>query len=92
MVKIKKAGTKSWVTFTLPKEIGSSVELSGEWSGWEREPMRKKKSGEFYLRRKLPNRQSYEFGYCIDGTTWYYEESLELVASPFDSYNALLVL
>ncbi|MEA3491378.1 MAG: isoamylase early set domain-containing protein [Campylobacterota bacterium] len=93
MIKINKKGNKAWVTFTLPAEDNlESASVSGEWNEWKSEPMKKKKNGDFYLRRLLDGGQSYEFGYSINGDEWKCDEELGCVASPFGSENSLLEL
>lgn len=92
MVKITKKGKKAWVTFTLPSTEGDSVEICGEWSNWEYEPMKVKKSGEFYLTKVLKTDENYQFVYRVNGYDWRCDDALGCVTSPFDSLNSLLEL
>jgi len=92
MVKITNKGNKAWVTFSLPPEGIESVMLSGTWNDWKSEPMKQKKSGEFYLTKVLPTGQSYEFGYMINDHEWHCDDQLGCVASPYGSDNSLLEL
>ena len=92
MIKITKKGNKAWVTFTLPSTAGESVEISGEWNDWENEPMKVKKSGEFYITKVLKTDANYQFGYRVNGHEWRCDDELGCVASPYDSHNSLLEL
>jgi len=92
MVKITKKGKKAWVTFSLPPVGIESAALSGAWNEWKSEPMKQKKSGEFYLTKVLPTGQSYEFGYTVNGHEWHCDDDLGCVASPYGSDNSLLQL
>ncbi|QOY51804.1 hypothetical protein [Candidatus Sulfurimonas baltica] len=92
MVKITKKGQKAWVTFSVIPNDGESVAVCGEWSDWEDEPMKVKKSGEFYVTKVLPLESEYQFGYRINGDRWECDNELERVLSPFGSHNALLKL
>jgi len=92
MIKITNKGNKAWVTFTLPPEGIESAMLSGAWNDWKSEPMKQKKSGEFYLTKVLPTGHSYEFGYMINGSEWHCDDQLGCVASPYGSDNSLLEL
>jgi len=92
MVSIKKNKNKVWVTFTyIPKNDVDAVMLVGEWSGWEDEPMKRKKNGDFYLTKIFKIKSNYQFGYRCNNT-WQIDESCASVCSPFDSENALLTL
>ncbi len=93
MIKTKQNGTRVWVTFTYtPEEDTRSVVLSGEWNGWKEEPMKRKKSGEFYLTKVLAAGSTFQFGYKVDGVKWEAESECPTVASPFGTRNALLQL
>ena len=91
MVKVTKKGKSAWVTFTVSPENAHSVKLCGSWNEWREERMNIKKSGEYYLRRKLDLDNEYQFGYLIDAE-WSCDSDLECVASPFNSQNSLLKL
>ena len=92
MIKIKKKGKKAWVTFTLPSSEGETVEICGEWSNWQNEPMKVKKNGEFYLTKVLKTDETYQFIYHVNGHEWRCDDELGCVSSPFDSHNSLLEL
>jgi len=92
MVKITKRGKKAWVTFTLAPEGVQSAMLSGAWNDWHKEPMKIKKSGEFYLTKVLATGDSYEFGYVVNDKEWRCDDDLGCVMSPYGSDNSLLVL
>lgn len=93
MIKIKTNGEKAWVTFTLlPSETIESAAISGEWNGWEEEPMKQKKSGEYYITKILKRGSVYPFGYKINNCEWKIDEECPAVPSPFSSHNSLLEL
>jgi len=92
MVKITEKGDKAWVTFSIMAKEAETVSISGAWNEWKSEPMKKKKNGEFTIRRLLNKGQSYEFGYTVNGQEWHCDDDLGCVASPYGSNNSLLEL
>lgn len=93
MLTIKKNGQKVWVTFTFsPNQTVDDVAVSGEWNEWKEEPMKQKKSGEFYLTKVLKAGDIFQFGYKVNGDQWMTEEECPSVHSPFFSQNSLLEL
>ena len=91
MIKIKKNGKKTWITFTFsPSYDVENVMLSGSWSNWKEELMKKKKNGDYYLTKVLPSENSFEFGYKINNNEWITEEECSLTSSPFNSQNSLI--
>jgi len=92
MVKVTKKGNKAWVTFSLPAGTGEKVEICGEWNEWKHEPMKVKKSGEFYITKVLKCGEDYQFGYRVNGQAWECDDELGCVSSPFGSNNSLLEL
>ncbi len=90
MTKITKKGKKSWVTFTINPDFIDSVEICGEWNEWKCEPMKKKKNGEFYIRKIMDSNNSYQFGYKLGNGRWMCDETTPKVISPFNSENSLL--
>ncbi len=93
MIKVKQNGSRVWVTFTYsPEAAAESVMLCGEWNGWEEEPMKRKKSGEFYATKVLKAGNAFQFGYKVDGVKWEIEDECPAVTSPFASQNSLLEL
>ncbi len=88
MVKIKKQKNKAWVTFNI-KIDADEVYIKGSWNNWEKEKMKKKKDGSFYIRKSLPLNHTYEFGYLADGK-WINDDSLEKINTPFNSKNSVL--
>ncbi len=93
MLTIKQKDTKSWVTFTFaPAENTHTVSVLGEWNGWKEEPMKKKKSGEFYITKVLKSGECFQFGYKANGNDWFTEAECSTVASPFAGQNSLLQL
>lgn len=93
MVSIKKNGQKAWVTFTFsPNTDVNNVVVSGEWNEWKDEPMKQKKSGDFYLTKVLKSGERFQFGYKINGHDWITEDECSCIPSPFASQNSLLEL
>lgn len=93
MIKVKTNGEKAWVTFTVtPSERVESISLSGIWNDWEEEPMKQKKSGEFFITKILKVGEIYQFGYKINECEWTTDEGCPNVPSPFFSQNSLLEL
>jgi len=93
MVSIKKNGQKAWVTFTFsPKEDVNNVVVSGEWNEWKDEPMKQKKSGDFYITKVFKSGECFQFGYKVNGQGWTIEDECACVPSPFASQNSLLEL
>jgi hypothetical protein len=93
MLTIKKKGQKVWVTFTfVPTYTVDSVAVSGEWNEWEEEPMKQKKSGDYYITKVLNMGDGFQFGYKVNGTEWITEEECPSVPSAFGSQNSLLEL
>jgi hypothetical protein len=90
MTKIKKQKNKAWVSFYFNNEA-NEVYIMGSWNKWEKEPMKRKKDGSFYVRKSLPVNQTYEFGYLADGK-WLNDENCEKINSPFGSENSVLKL
>jgi len=93
MITIKKNGQKAWVTFTFsPTYTVEKVAVSGEWNDWKEEPMKQKKSGEYYITKVLRPGDSFQFGYKVNGSDWMTEEECLSIPSPFASVNSLLEL
>ncbi len=93
MIKMKKNGQKVSVTFTfVPSEEVENVSISGEWNDWKKEPMKKKKNGEFYVRRSLKAGNTFEFGYVVNDEVWMTDSECPSVPSPFHTQNSLLAL
>jgi len=90
MIKIKKQKNKAWVSFYF-KSSAKEVYIKGSWNNWEKEKMKKKKDGSFYIKKSLPLNQTFEFGYLVDGK-WIIDENCETVDSPFGSKNSILKL
>ncbi len=93
MLTIKNNGKKVWVTFTVsPTYTVENVVLSGEWNEWKEEPMKQKKSGDYYITKMFKPKDSFQFGYKVNGTDWITEEECSSVPSAFGSQNSLLML
>ncbi len=93
MLKVKKNGAKVWVTFTyIPSEGEKSVQITGSWSDWDREKMKQKKNGDFYITKILPIEQIYEFKYLINENIWKNEPDALEVQNSFGSTNSAIEL
>ena len=94
MVKITKKVYRAWVTFTLPSSISEneSVALSGSWNNWKKEPMKRRKNGDFSITKILKTNNAYEFGYSIDNDIWLCDETLISVSTPYHSKNSVLAV
>ena len=93
MIKVKKNGNRAWVTFTyLPKEDEKKVQIAGSWNEWQKEDMKKKKNGDFYITKILPVGAIYEFRYFIDDTNWANDEDAMEVHNNFGSTNSAIDL
>lgn len=93
MITIKNNGQKVWVTFTYtPVNTVDHVALSGEWSGWKEEPMKQKKSGDYFITKVFKPGVSFQFGYKVNGKDWITEEDCTSVPSPYASHNSLITL
>ncbi len=88
MIKIKKQKNKAWVTFNI-KTDADEVFISGSWNNWDKEKMKRKKDGSFYMRKSMPLNKVYEFGYVADGK-WINDETCESINTPFNSKNSLI--
>ncbi len=92
-MKITTKNKKAWVTFTYqPTDKITSVTLSGSWNEWDKDSMKEKKNGDFYITKVLPTQSNYEFKYLVDSKEWINEESLSAVQNPFGTHNTLLEL
>ncbi len=93
MIKINPKGQKAWVNFSfMPEHKSDEVAISADFNGWEKEPMKSKKDGSFYIRKYLPVGDSYEFRYLVDNQQWENEPNITLVNNSFGSQNSLLEL
>lgn len=92
MIKVTKKGKKAWVTFSILPEENETVCICGEWSDWQDEPMKVKKSGESYITKVLAVGKEYQFGYRVNSDRWVCDRELESVESPFGTQNSLLTL
>ncbi len=90
MVKISKRGKRAWVTFTVDGNSFEAIQIKGSWNGWNPEPMKRKKNGDFYIVKILPSDASFEFGYLTDKGDWIHDETLQTVGTPFGSMNSVL--
>ncbi len=93
MLKVKKNKNKAWVTFTyVPSKDEKSVEIAGSWNDWNKEKMKRKKNGDFYITKILPIDKIYEFKYLIDGNIWKNETDAMEVQNSFGSINSAIEL
>ncbi len=85
----KNSNQSEWVTFNYsPESPVSSVLLKGEWNNWEPITMKQKKSGEYFVRRKLPHGE-WQFGYEVD-ENWETPHAEKTIPSPYGSLNAIV--
>lgn len=93
MLKIKKNETKAWVTFTVVCDNEQEcVEIAGSWNDWEREPMKQKKDGSFYITKVLPLDEMYEFRYILNGSEWTNDADAMERENVFGSVNSVIEL
>jgi len=93
MLKVKINKNKAWVTFTYtPKNDEKKVELVGSWNDWQKESMKRKKNGDFYLTKILPVGVIYEFRYFIDDKEWANDEDAIEVHNSFGGTNSAIDL
>ena len=86
-------GKKVWVTFTYtPSNDVDHVAISGEWNEWKEEPMKQKKSGDYYITKIFKLGDTFQFGYKVDGKDWVTEEECSSVPTSFSSHNSLITL
>lgn len=93
MLNIKQNGQKVWVTFTYsPVSEVDTVAIVGEWSEWKEEPMKQKKSGDYYITKIFKVGESYQFGYKVNQSDWIIDETCKSVLSPYETQNSLVSL
>ncbi|MEA2048134.1 MAG: hypothetical protein U9O64_06755 [Campylobacterota bacterium] len=93
MLSIKQNGQKVWVTFTYtPVSEVEHVAILGEWSEWKEEPMKQKKSGDYYITKIFKAGDSYQFGYRVNQSDWIIDETCTSVLSPYETQNSLVSL
>jgi 1,4-alpha-glucan branching enzyme len=86
------------VTFRLPRERAewaARAAVLGEFNGWSsrKNPMKKLKDGGFTATIELPQGESYEFRYLLDGRVWENDTAADgYVRTAFASENCLLRL
>ncbi len=91
MIKLKKNGSKAWVTFTVKgdKDL-KNVQIAGSWSNWKKENLKQKKNGDFYITKILPAGQIYEFRYILNSKEWANDEDAISVTNSFGSVNSAI--
>ncbi len=91
MIKVKRNKNRVWITFTISKKEGiDSAQIAGSWSGWQREDMKVKKNGDFYITKILPAGEIYEFRYILNGNKWVNEEDAMEVKNSFGEMNSAI--
>lgn len=55
------------VTFTVPAEEASSVQVAGDFNDWEKAELKKLKNGTFKTSFTIPVDSAYQFKYIVDG-------------------------
>ena len=85
------------VTFKLPQAAAhdaQSVTLAGDFNNWDTQanPLRKLKSGTWFLAHVLEAGKNYQFRYCIDASRWENDVKADrYVKSLFDSSDNSVV-
>ena len=91
-----KTGRSCRVTFQLPQEISAEkVALCGEFNDWnaERNPMKKRKDGNFSTTISLAPGKSYRFRYLLDGIRWENDWNAdEYVLNEFGSEDSVVIV
>ena len=86
------------VTFKLPQAAAAdaqSVTLAGDFNNWDTRvnPLRKLKSGTWFLAHVLEAGKNYQFRYCIDESRWENDgEADRYEKSLFDSRDNSVVM
>ncbi len=81
-----------WITFSVAFENAQRVYLVGEWSGWQKEEMRKRKDGSFWITKRL-KKGSYRFKYLVDDREWYNDPQADhYVPNPFGGTDSVVVV
>ena len=81
------------VTFYVPGDAGSQVELAGDFNNWAPQPMKQLKDGRFSATLELEPGREYQFRYRLDGSHWRNEEEADRqVPNEFGEENSVLAL
>ncbi len=92
MLSKKCKQSTCWVTFKVRFDNAQSVYLVGEWSGWEKEAMKRTKDGTFWITKRL-KKGTYRFKYVVNDTSWVNDDKADgYVPNPFGGTDSLLVL
>jgi 1,4-alpha-glucan branching enzyme len=89
-----KTGRSCTVTFTFSGEHGANeVQICGEFNGWSRTPLTRRKDGRFSRTVTLPSGRSYRFRYLVDGQRWENDDAADLyVPNPFGTEDSVIAL
>ena len=81
-----------WVTFNVNFEGAQKVHIVGEWNGWEKEEMKRKRDGSFWITKRL-KKGEYRYKYLVNETQWFNDPSAdEYVPNPFGGTDSLVVV
>jgi len=98
MIKKKpvRGSDKVSVTFSTPAAPqAASVHLVGDFNQWDptAHAMKRRKDGSWSITLRLPQGDSYQFLYLIDGDHWMADEAPDArVGNPYGSDNAVVQL
>jgi hypothetical protein len=82
---------KVYVTFTFKPETDvEKIELAGSWNNWEKQKLRKKRNGEFYITKLLPAATVYEFKYIIDDNEWLLDDEADTTPNNYGTLNSVI--
>lgn len=80
------------VTFELPAEVGGEVvHLVGDFTDWQRRPMKRRDDGTWTTTVNLEPERSYEFRYLVDEERWENDWHADrYVPGPFGTDNSVV--
>jgi len=92
----QKSGRSCRVTFQLPQDVlAEEVALCGDFNDWsmDKNPMQKRKDGNFSTTISLTPGNSYRFRYLIDGERWENDwDADEYVPNEFGSKDSVVIV
>jgi 1,4-alpha-glucan branching enzyme len=91
-----KSGRSCRVTFQLSQEVSAdTVALCGEFNDWDadRNPMKKRKDGNFSTTITLTPGNSYRYRYLVDGQRWENDwDADEYVPNEFGTEDSVVIV
>ncbi len=92
----QKSGRSCRVTFQLPQDVlAEEVALCGDFNDWsmDKNPMQKRKDGNFSTTISLTPGNSYRFRYLIDGERWENDwDADEYVPNEFGTKDLVVIV